>query len=41
MAGDTDSAIAHYLRAAGRTRSIAERNYLTTKAAGLTACHSG
>jgi RNA polymerase sigma factor (sigma-70 family) len=41
MAGDTDSATAHYLRAAGRTRSIAERDYLTTKAAGLTARHSG
>jgi predicted RNA polymerase sigma factor len=41
MAGDTDNAIAHYLRAAGRTRSIAERNYLTAKAAGLTTDHSG
>jgi predicted RNA polymerase sigma factor len=41
MAGDTDSAIAHYQRAAGRTRSIAERNYLTAKAAGLTAPHPG
>jgi RNA polymerase sigma factor (sigma-70 family) len=41
MAGDTDSAIAHYLRAAGRTTSIAERNYLTTKAARLTARHPG
>jgi predicted RNA polymerase sigma factor len=41
MVGDTDSAIAHYLQAAGRTRSIAERNYLTTKAARLTARHPG
>jgi hypothetical protein len=41
MAGDPDGAIAHYLRAAGRTTSIAERNYLTTKAARLTARHPG
>jgi len=37
MAGDDDAAIAHYQRAAGRTASIPERNYLTTKAARLSA----
>jgi hypothetical protein len=37
MAGDADSAITHYLRAAGRTTSLAEREYLTTKAARLRA----
>ncbi len=37
MAGDADSAITHYLRAAGRTTSLAERDYLTTKAARLRA----
>jgi RNA polymerase sigma factor (sigma-70 family) len=41
MAGDTDSAVAHYLRAAGRTRSIAERDYLTAKAARLTTADMG
>jgi RNA polymerase sigma factor (sigma-70 family) len=35
MAGDADQAIAHYLRAAGRTTSLAERDYLTAKAAHL------
>jgi hypothetical protein len=35
MAGDTDSAITHYLRAAGRTTSLAERDYLTARAARL------
>jgi predicted RNA polymerase sigma factor len=40
MAGDTDSAVAHYLQAAGRTRSIAERTYLTAKAARLTTTHT-
>jgi predicted RNA polymerase sigma factor len=41
MAGDTDSAVAHYLRAAGKTRSIAERNYLMAKAARLATAHTG
>jgi RNA polymerase sigma factor (sigma-70 family) len=35
MAGDHEAAIAHYRAAAGRTTSIPERNYLTTKAARL------
>jgi RNA polymerase sigma factor (sigma-70 family) len=35
MAGDADEAIAHYLRAAGRTTSLAERDYLTARAARL------
>ena len=35
MAGDHDAAIAHYRAAAGRTTSIPERNYLTTRAARL------
>ena len=35
MAGDHEAAIAHYAAAAGRTASIPERNYLTTKAARL------
>lgn len=35
MAGDFDRAIAHFRAAAGRTASIPERNYLTTKAARL------
>jgi RNA polymerase sigma factor (sigma-70 family) len=39
MAGDTDRAITHYLRAAGRTTSLAERDYLTTRAARLNARH--
>jgi predicted RNA polymerase sigma factor len=37
MSGDHQPAIAHYLRAAERTTSIPERNYLTMKAARLTA----
>jgi RNA polymerase sigma factor (sigma-70 family) len=40
MAGDTDSAITHYLRAAGRTTSLPERDYLTAKAARLRSRHS-
>ena len=35
LAGDPDGAITHYLRAAGRTTSLAERDYLTGKAAHL------
>jgi predicted RNA polymerase sigma factor len=35
MAGDPTTAITHYLRAAGRTTSLAERDYLTGKAARL------
>ncbi len=35
MAGDHQTAIAHYLAAAGRTTSIPERNYLSTQAARL------
>lgn len=35
MAGDHQAAIIHYRRAAGRTTSIPERNYLTTQAARL------
>jgi RNA polymerase sigma factor (sigma-70 family) len=35
MAGDRQAAIAHYRAAAGRTASIPEKNYLTTKAARL------
>ena len=35
MAGDYEGAVAGYLRAAARTTSIPERNYLTTKAARL------
>jgi predicted RNA polymerase sigma factor len=37
MAGDRERAIVHYRVAAERTASIPERNYLTTKAARLTA----
>jgi predicted RNA polymerase sigma factor len=37
MAGNHDAAITHYRAAAGRTTSIPERNYLTTKAARLAA----
>jgi predicted RNA polymerase sigma factor len=37
MAGDNETAIAHYRRAAGRTTSVPERNYLTTQAARLSA----
>ena len=35
MSGDRERAIAHYRAAANRTTNIPERNYLTTKAAGL------
>jgi RNA polymerase sigma factor (sigma-70 family) len=35
MAGDWESAIAHYRTAAGRTASLPERNYLLTQAAQL------
>jgi RNA polymerase sigma factor (sigma-70 family) len=37
LAGDSDAAITNYLRAAGRTTSLAERDYLTGKAARLRA----
>jgi predicted RNA polymerase sigma factor len=37
MAGDRQAAISHYQAAAGRTTSIPERDYLTTRAARLTA----
>jgi RNA polymerase sigma factor (sigma-70 family) len=37
MAGDRQAAVARYQAAAGRTTSVPERNYLTTKAARLTA----
>jgi RNA polymerase sigma factor (sigma-70 family) len=40
MAGDRDAAIAHYRTAAGRTTSVAERDYLTTRAARLDAQRS-
>jgi RNA polymerase sigma factor (sigma-70 family) len=35
MAGDPDAAIIHYRAAAGRTTSLAERDYLTTRASRL------
>jgi len=35
MAGDPDAALTYYLRAAGRTTSLAERDYLADKAARL------
>jgi predicted RNA polymerase sigma factor len=35
MAGDHEAALAHYRAAAGRTTSMAERDYLTTRAARL------
>jgi len=35
MAGDREGAIEHYLKAANRTASLPERNYLQTKAATL------
>ena len=35
MAGDTDAAIDHFRRAAGRTTSLPEQQYLTIKAARL------
>jgi RNA polymerase sigma factor (sigma-70 family) len=37
MEGDREAAIAHYRTAAGRTTSVAERDYLLTRAARLTA----
>ena len=37
MAGDREGAIEHYLKAANRTASLPERNYLQTKAAKLSA----
>jgi RNA polymerase sigma factor (sigma-70 family) len=37
MDGEAEGAITHYLLAAGRTTSLAERTYLTTKAAHLNA----
>jgi RNA polymerase sigma factor (sigma-70 family) len=37
MSGNHEAAIAHYLAAARRTTSLPERDYLTTKAARLTA----
>jgi RNA polymerase sigma factor (sigma-70 family) len=37
MAGERESAIEHYMRAASKTTSIPERTYLTTKAADLRA----
>ncbi len=37
MDGDPEAAIARYRMAAGRTTSVAERNYLLTRAARLTA----
>lgn len=40
MAGAFEQAIAHFRAAAGRTASIPERNYLTTKAAQLSIQHS-
>jgi RNA polymerase sigma factor (sigma-70 family) len=39
MAGDHQTAIAHYRAAAGRTTSIPERNYLATQAARLNPEH--
>ncbi|MGH2797571.1 MAG: DUF6596 domain-containing protein, partial [Thermoleophilaceae bacterium] len=36
MQGDREAAVAHYRAAAGRTTSVAERDYLLTRAAGLT-----
>lgn len=41
MSNDRERAIAHYRAAADRTTSIPERNYLTTKAARLTAEQRG
>jgi acyl-CoA reductase-like NAD-dependent aldehyde dehydrogenase len=37
MDGDREAAIASYRTAAGRTTSVAERDYLLTRAARLTA----
>ena len=41
MAGERDAAIAHYRAAAGRTTSVAERDYLASRAARLGAQGSG
>jgi RNA polymerase sigma factor (sigma-70 family) len=41
MSGDAERAIAHYRRAAARTASIPERNYLAGKAARLSAESAG
>jgi len=41
MSGDTQAAASHYRAAASRTTSVPERNYLTTKAASLTARQKG
>jgi RNA polymerase sigma factor (sigma-70 family) len=41
MAGDDQTAIAHYRAAAGRTTSIPERNYLATQAARLSQLGKG
>jgi hypothetical protein len=35
MKGDREAAIVHYETAAGRTTSVAERNYLVMRAARL------
>jgi hypothetical protein len=35
MAGDREAAIEHYRKAAGRTASVPERNYLVAKAGRL------
>jgi RNA polymerase sigma factor (sigma-70 family) len=40
MFGDHEAAVAHYQAAAGRTTSIPERNYLTMRAARLSAAHT-
>ena len=40
MSGDHDAAIAHYRKAAARTNSIPERNYLTMKGARLAGRHT-
>ena len=41
MAGDFPAAIASYRKAAGRTTSTPERNYLTTRAARLNGLEGG
>jgi predicted RNA polymerase sigma factor len=41
MAGDHQAAIKHFLAAAARTASVPERNYLSAKAARLTASQEG
>jgi predicted RNA polymerase sigma factor len=37
LAGDPDAAVAHYRQAASHTTSLAERQYLTSQAARLSA----